>query len=106
MPEYTAQERRKRFVELFQKALKSLEEEGVILEVQRRNGKVKRVNPALTALISIDKQIAFLDKNYGTSDEEAIPEFLDQTLAKNVGKILRTSSETRSKGQSRNKKGG
>jgi len=104
MREFTAQERRKELVRLFEKALENIEKEGLILEFPRRNGKAKRINPALTALIAIDKQIAFLDKNYGTTDEETLPEFIDKGLAANPGALLRTSNERRSKGQSRNKK--
>jgi len=104
MPEYTAEERRRELVKLFEEALKHIKAEGLIIEFPRRNGKAKRTNPALSALISIDKQIAFLDKTYGTSDQEALPEFIDKGLAASPGSLLRTSNERRSKGQSRNKK--
>lgn len=103
MLEYTASQRRHELILLFDQALQSLKAEGLIIEVPRRNTKIKRINPALQALIQIDRQIAYIDKQYGTSDQEALPAFIDAELARSTTGVLRTSNERRARGQSRNK---
>ena len=105
MEKLTGKQRREHWQKIWQAALHTIQEKGVLIEVQRGNATVWRANPALKELERADKILILLDKEYGADDEE-IPQAIDPEVVLGARKVGRTSSERRARGQSASRKRG
>ncbi|RMF94712.1 MAG: hypothetical protein D6741_12305 [Planctomycetota bacterium] len=97
------EERREYWQAVWAKAQKDIEENGVLVYVERNGQKVPRYNPALKVLADAERMLQKIEAEYGEAEIKEGLEAIDETLLEPAKKVRGKNTKKRQRGQSSNR---